>query len=337
MQVPVGFARRDIVRVPAYWQTFGRRTSPLTNSPRRASTPGNALLNYLYAVLEAETRIALLTVGLDPGIGFLNADQPSRDSLALDEMEAIRPEVDCWRYRWLQKVQLAARDFVETRDGTVCVMPRLTTQLTGTANVWARHVAPIAERIARRLAKPGSQLPTPLTERKRREGRKPVTHALEREQLELITGTRSRVSEPRTCLECGRVLTDRRRNFCSDVCREQHQREVEIPRFALAGQSALARQREAGDDPAHGGAAKGKRVASKERRARERADWEAVHGDGKTERERFVRGIQPRLAGIPLSRIVAATGFSVRYASLIRSGEYVTHPVNQAAIRELIG
>ena len=227
MQVPVGFARRDIVRVRACWQTFGRRTSPLTNSPRRASTPGNALLNYLYAVLEAETRIALLTVGLDPGIGFLNADQPSRDSLALDEMEAIRPEVDCWRYRWLQKVQLAARDFVETRDGTVCVMPRLTTQLTGTANVWARHVAPIAERIARRLAKPGSQLPTPLTERKRHEGRKPVTHALEREQLELITGTRSRVSEPRTCLECGRVLTDRRRNFCSDVCREQHQREVE--------------------------------------------------------------------------------------------------------------
>ena len=40
------------------------------------------MLNYLYAILEAQTRIALLTVGLDPGLGLLHADQTARDSLA---------------------------------------------------------------------------------------------------------------------------------------------------------------------------------------------------------------------------------------------------------------
>ena len=39
-----------------------------------------AILNYLYAVLEAESRIALLAIGLDPGIGILHTDQRARDS-----------------------------------------------------------------------------------------------------------------------------------------------------------------------------------------------------------------------------------------------------------------
>ena len=38
----------------------------LTGSPHNAANPANALLNYLYAILEAEARIALLTIGLGP-------------------------------------------------------------------------------------------------------------------------------------------------------------------------------------------------------------------------------------------------------------------------------
>jgi hypothetical protein len=83
-----------------------------------------------------------------------------------------------------------------------------------------------------------------------------------------------------------------------------------------------------GHDPAHGGKAKDKRAASQSKRARERAEWEAVHGDGRTEREHFIREIQPKLAGIPLRRIANTTGFSLRYASLVRDGEYVPHPVH---------
>jgi len=69
--------------MPAHWLAFAARTSPLTASPRTAADPVNAVLNYLYALLEAEVRIACLKVGLDPGIGVLHADQKARDSLAL--------------------------------------------------------------------------------------------------------------------------------------------------------------------------------------------------------------------------------------------------------------
>jgi CRISPR/Cas system-associated endonuclease Cas1 len=42
------------------------------------------MLNYLYALLESEARIAAAAAGLDPGIGFLRVDTDARDSLACD-------------------------------------------------------------------------------------------------------------------------------------------------------------------------------------------------------------------------------------------------------------
>src|ERR1035437_55624 len=76
-QVPVNFARRE--RVIPRWMTFGSRLSPLTGSARRAATPGNAILNYLYSMLASETTVALHVVGLDPGLGILHADKVNRD------------------------------------------------------------------------------------------------------------------------------------------------------------------------------------------------------------------------------------------------------------------
>ena len=58
---------------PDPWLTFGLRTSVLTGKPHRAVTPGNALLNYLYAVLEAEMTIALLASLIEHG-----GEQPGR-------------------------------------------------------------------------------------------------------------------------------------------------------------------------------------------------------------------------------------------------------------------
>jgi CRISPR-associated protein Cas1 len=59
--VPVRFARRNPERLGTdgrwrpgrseQWLTFGTRASLLTGQPFRATTPGNALLNYLYALL----------------------------------------------------------------------------------------------------------------------------------------------------------------------------------------------------------------------------------------------------------------------------------------------
>lgn len=50
----------------------------LTNSPRLATNPANAILNYLYAILEVEARLALATLGLNPGIGVLHVDNNTR-------------------------------------------------------------------------------------------------------------------------------------------------------------------------------------------------------------------------------------------------------------------
>src|SRR5262249_12190553 len=88
------FRKSDLPRVPTHWLQFGHPGSPLTSAPRCAINPPNALLNYLYAILEAETRIACLTAGLDPTLGVVHGDYRSRDSLALDVMEAVRPQVD---------------------------------------------------------------------------------------------------------------------------------------------------------------------------------------------------------------------------------------------------
>src|SRR5207245_678059 len=99
--LPVLFVRRDQLKVPEHWKTFGKRRSPLSGNARLAGNPANALLNYLYALLEAEARFACLAVGLDPGVGILHADQWSRDSLALDVMEAVRPDADAFLLKLL--------------------------------------------------------------------------------------------------------------------------------------------------------------------------------------------------------------------------------------------
>ena len=82
--VPVTFPKRDLSRVPDHWKRFGARISPLTGSPRLSVNPPNAMLNYLYALLESESRLAAAALGLDPGIGLMHADTQTRDSLACD-------------------------------------------------------------------------------------------------------------------------------------------------------------------------------------------------------------------------------------------------------------
>jgi hypothetical protein len=49
---------------------FGTRSSPISGSKRYAANPANALLNYTYALLEAETTLALHASGLDPALGI---------------------------------------------------------------------------------------------------------------------------------------------------------------------------------------------------------------------------------------------------------------------------
>ncbi len=94
--VPVSFPRQDAKRVPDHWLRFGTRHSPLTGQPRLAVNPPNAILNYSFALAESECRLALASCRLDPSMGFIHADAPYRDSLALDLLETIRPSIEAW-------------------------------------------------------------------------------------------------------------------------------------------------------------------------------------------------------------------------------------------------
>lgn len=51
----------------------------------------NALLSFVYALLQHDARSACEAAGLDPAVGFLHRDRPGRPGLALDLMEEMRP------------------------------------------------------------------------------------------------------------------------------------------------------------------------------------------------------------------------------------------------------
>jgi CRISPR-associated endonuclease Cas1 len=191
-EVPIKFDAGSVKRVPEHWLNFGRRHSLISRpSPRRAINPANAILNYLYAILEAETRIAALRMGLDPGLGLLHADPQARDSLSCDLMEAVRPKLDEFVLGLLASRTFCKRDLFETREGICRLMPPFTHELAETSALWAKELGPVTERVAQQLfasarennintgtnskrnldSKPS--LPTPLTETNRTAGREP--------------------------------------------------------------------------------------------------------------------------------------------------------------------
>ncbi len=330
----VYFGRRDEPRVPDHWKTFGARTSPLTGSPRSAGNPANAMLNYLYAILEAEARIACLAVGLDPGLGVFHADQEARDSLALDILEPLRPRVDAFVLDLLQSRVFRAADFSETREGTCRVLPPMAHLLAETAPSWASAVAPVAERVAHMLIGPSRDrrarralaLPTPLTQTNRSAGRA----SGQRRQRRPALGPS--VKLPRACRSCGILLRDADSLYCDD-CHRDRRKELAAP-YTAAGLEALADLRSKGADPAHGKAAALKRGARNAQHVRDAAQWGRTHG-GSASPVDFVRDILPHLQAVPLSVISKATGLSRGYASMIRRGLYVPHPRHWGALRTI--
>jgi CRISPR-associated endonuclease Cas1 len=121
--VELRFARKDQAKVPEHWRAFSTRSSPVSGATRNAGNPINALLNHLYAVLETEIRLAILTMGLDPGMGILHADLKNRDSFVFDVIEPLRPVVDGYLLTLLDERTFTVREFFETRQGVVRLMP----------------------------------------------------------------------------------------------------------------------------------------------------------------------------------------------------------------------
>jgi CRISPR-associated endonuclease Cas1 len=329
--IGVQFARADLSRVPHHWLGFGHRGSPMSSGPRLAANPANAMLNYLYAVLEAEARFACLAVGLDPGLGILHADQRARDSLALDLMEAVRPDVDTYILRLLSSHTFRAKDFHETRQGACRILSPLTHRLAETAPAWGRAIAPFAESTARMLANnPGSSIgrvPTPLTQDNRSKGREGI-------RGKLLKRTQAKPSAPPpACRFCGTILPDRKRRFCDDCLPAyEHEREA---RFAAAGPAALERMRSEGRDPTKTPEARAKRRRAQSHRNKEAAEWESTHPGDRPDPETFRREILPGLQALPLSKLVEVTGLSVRHCSRIRRGISIPHPRHWPSLRTL--
>ncbi len=176
--LPINFPKNDLPRVPEHWRSFGARVSPLTGSPRLAANPPNAILNYLYAVLESEARLAAAALGLDPGLGVLHVDTEARDSLACDLMEVVRPQVDAYLLDWITRQPLKREWFFEERNGNCRLMGSFAMRLSETALTWGRAVAPTAEWVAQALWNSSKKsatyiqdVPTRLTQRRRSEGR----------------------------------------------------------------------------------------------------------------------------------------------------------------------
>jgi CRISPR-associated protein Cas1 len=87
-----------------YWEAYrkalpeplgfqGRMT---TSRPNNASDPVNLALNYGYGFLEAECRMAINAIGLEPSVGFLHefSDYQTKQSLVYDLQEPFRWLVD---------------------------------------------------------------------------------------------------------------------------------------------------------------------------------------------------------------------------------------------------
>lgn len=93
------------------WTWKGRSQHP-------ALDPVNALLNYGYAFLEREVRIAAALAGLDARIGFFHSNDGRKDSLIFDLMELFRqPVIDRFVLAVLNRRMVAPEDFEKADEG----------------------------------------------------------------------------------------------------------------------------------------------------------------------------------------------------------------------------
>jgi CRISPR-associated endonuclease Cas1 len=327
--VTIRFAERQQKRLPAHWLSFVGRSSALNDSPRKATTPVNAILNYLYAVLEAEAQLAAMSVGCDLAIGVLHADRPYRASFVFDLMEPVRPEIDGYLLSMLESKTFVARDFFETREGVCRLMPALAEPLAATGPKWATALAPLAERAAAAFASASED----ARDSAPRRPRTPLTQANRTPRQRVRpTGPRERARGdvlPARCKRCGVDLGRLARIYC-DAC---------LPVAALdASRKGVAKQR-------HLRAVGLDKRSSPETRARHsehatrthalNAEWEARQSVLPAPRV-FRDNILPTLKSIPIATLVRASGLSVPTCKRIRGGKLVPHARHWDAFRQAI-
>ena len=306
--LPITYPRVDLPRMPDHWRRFGSRISPLTRSPRLAVNPPNAMLNYLYALLESEARLALSALGLDPGIGILHADTRNRDSLACDLMEPIRPQVDAFLLDWLKQSPLRREWFFEERNGNCRLMSSLASRLSETTQIWRQALAPYAEGLARALWSMRSKsarsrgFATRLTQSRKREAKGVFGQA----------PAKPSTAFPAGCRICG-VSIKSGFKYCRaclpTISRENVREAAKLGRLATHNPEAQARRAET---------QRRQNAARKAWNPKDKPDW--LDGNAYTER------VQPHLPKVQVPKIMSAISVSEPYALRIRAGRCVPHP-----------
>jgi len=314
---PVLWPKADLHRIPDHWRTVGSRQSPLSGGPRLAVTPVHALLNYCFALLESETRLALAALGLDPGLGLgLHTDTANRDSLALDVLEPVRPQVEAWLFDWVSREPLRRADLFETATGNCRLMARFCAKLSQTAPVWGKLVAPWAEYVARTLwstsatsqSKAARSLPTPLTQQHRREAKArapfPTVEAPKPDRL---------------CRGCGREIP-RGTRFCVDCAVTVTHENFDAGRKSAQHPESLA-----------------KRAATQRMHKQAIRNWKPSDLPGWLTRDVYVQQVQPALARVAIAQIRATLGVSEPYSSDIQRGKCIPHPRHWQVLAQLAG
>lgn len=317
--VPVTFPERDLQRVPDHWCSFGTRQSPLTGSPRLAANPANAILNYLYALLESESRLAAVALGLDPGIGFLHVETDARDSLASDLMEAVRPHIDAYLLDWVRRQPFRREWFFEKSDGNCRLMGQFCIRLSETAQTWGALIAPVAEWVSRTL---WSTI--------RNSGRQPhpATHLTQMHRRE-AKGKGFRLplppppQPPRVCPRCGAPVKARK-SHCAP-CAIGIQREGFL-KIAEHGRTA-----------AHSIDAELKRGATQRKRYEAQRTWDESSQPAWLNDQFYSEEIQPRLDTVEVKAIAASLDVSIPYASNVRAGRRRPHPRHWETLARLVG
>lgn len=316
--LPINFPMADYRHIPDHWRTFGTRKSVLTGSPRLAVNPPNAMLNYMYALLELESRLAAASVGLDPGIGVLHVDTDARDSLACDLMEPARPHVDAYLLKWITEGPLRREWFFEQRDGSCRLMGSFAMQLSESLSTWSQVVAPIAEWTSHMLWS---------TARKPARLMLPPTHLTQSHRRQAKGKSNPPITEPprplRLCRTCGVLVTEEHR-YC--------------PSCAVAvSTEALIKGAQKGRLASHSSEAQASRVEKGRQHTAARWAWLPSNQPAWLNERSYREKIHPRLAGLTVRAIAAALSVSIPYASNIRSGKREPHPRHWQTLARLVG
>ena len=220
---------------------------------------------------------------------------------------------------WITRETLKREWFFEQRNGNCRLMASLAVRLSETAGTWGRAVSPIAEWVAqsfwsnsRKPTRRERTLPTPLTQRRRSEGRgkefipdaKPAPYP-----KKVCSGCGASTQGGRLCASCGR-----------EVLREGLIESAKIGR--IVAQSSKSRRKLSETQRRH--------------RAAQRA-WDSSSKPPWLNEDIYLAKIQPKLAGVPISTLSSILGVSEPYAADIRAGRRRPHPRHWNALADLVG